>query len=160
METEIKLKIPEGYEEIITFIAADPEHRFSGLPLCVNYIDGEKWELEKDVSYRTQAGEVSTVRRKFIFDFASVPRPLWWLYPPAGIKGNPYGIASLWHDWLCAHRKIGGRAIMFSEANNIFLEIMLYLSVRKTLAWTMYMAVQSPVGWWLWKKRKPENIIP
>jgi len=146
--------------EIVTYIISDPEKRFVGLPLCVNYIDGENWELVKDVSYRTEAGEVSTVRKGFVFDFASVPRPLWFFYPPAGTEGNPYGIAALLHDWLCAHRKIGGRPITFSETNGIFKEIMFYLGCRPTLAWTMYLAVQSPAGWWLWHKRKPENIIP
>ena len=138
---------------------ADPEDRFTGLPLRVEYIDGHHWRLECSASYRTKADEISTVRRGFVFDFASVPRPLWFIYPPAGTKGNPYGIAALWHDWLCAHRKIEGREITFSEANSIFKEIMLYLGCRRTLAWTMYLAVQGPFGWWLWKKRKPEDII-
>lgn len=146
--------------EIITFIGADPDYRFIGLPLCVNYIDGINWELERNFSYRTQAGELSTVRKGFVFDFASIPRPLWWLYPPTGTEGNPYGIAAIIHDWLCAHRKLGGRVISFSKANSVFLEIMLYLKVRKTLAYLMYWSVQSPFGWWLWKKRKPEDTIP
>lgn len=146
--------------EIVTFITNDPEKRFTGLPLHVEYVDGVKWLLDADVSYRTEAGEISTVKRGFVFDFASVPRPLWFLYPPAGTTGNPYGIAALVHDWLCAHRKIGGREITFSEANGIFREILLYLGCRPTLAWTMYLAVQSPFGWWLWHKRKKEDIIP
>jgi len=145
--------------EIVTYIAADPEERFIGLPLCVEYIDGIMWRLEEPVTYRTAEGEYSTVRKGFVFDFASVPRLLWFLYPPAGTEGNPYGIASLWHDWLCAYRKIEGKPITFSEVNGIFKEIMLYLGCRKTLAWAMYLAVQSPFGWWLWKRRKPEDII-
>jgi len=144
---------------ITTFIAADPESRFIGLPLQVEYIDGIKWLLLKDVTYCTKASEVLTVRRNFVFDFASVPRPLWWLYPPAGTSGNPYGIAALIHDWLYAHRKIGGRSITFREANAIFYEVMVYLGCRRTLAWTMWAAVSSPVGWWLWHKRKPEDMI-
>jgi hypothetical protein len=146
--------------DITMFIGQDPEKRFTGLPLCVKYIDGHDWWLQQPLSYRTEKGEVSTVKRGFVFDFASVPRPLWWLYPPAGTQGNPYGIAALFHDWFCAHRKIGGRPITFREANRIFKEIMLYLGCRKTLAWTMYLAVQSPFGWWVWKRRKPEDIIP
>lgn len=129
--------------EIVTFIIADPEKRFTGLPLCVKYINGIDWELEFDVSYRTKADEISTVREGFIFDFASVPRFLWWLYPPAGTEGNPYGIAALFHDWLLDHKQIGGRPITRSEADDIFLEIMLYLGVRKTLAYTMYYAVST-----------------
>ncbi|MFA5401284.1 MAG: DUF1353 domain-containing protein [Dehalococcoidia bacterium] len=149
-----------GASEIKTFKIADPEKRFAGWPLCLEYIDAHNWRLQSSLSYRTAGGEVSTVRPGFVFDFASVPRVLWWLYPPAGTQENPYGVAALFHDWLCAHRKIGGRPIGFSEANAVFKEIMLYLGCRKTLAWTMYLAVQSPIGWWLWKKRKPEDMEP
>ena len=157
---DIELKAPPGYNEVVTFIAADPEGRFDGLPLQIEYIDGETWRLTQNVTYRTEDGKTCTVRKGFCFDFASVPRPLWWLYPPTGTKGNPYGIAALVHDWLCAHRKIEGAPIGFSRANSVFLEIMLYLKCRKTLAWTMYLAVQSPAGWLLWEHRKPEDMIP
>lgn len=138
----------------------DPDYRFIGLPLWVEYIDGQIWRLTADVSYRTKAGEISTVRSGFVFDFASVPRVFWWIYPPTGMKQNPYGLAALFHDWLCAHRKIGGRAIGFSEANALFREILIYVGCRKTLAWTMWAAVSSPFGWLAWKRRKPEDIIP
>ena len=137
---------------------ADPESRFTGLPLRVEYIDGHHWRLECSTSYHTKANEISTVRRGFIFDFASVPRLLWWLYPPAGTKGNPYGVASLWHDFLYAHRKIGGRPIKRKEADDIFLEIMIYTGVNKMLAYIMYMIVRN-FAWIPWKKRKEEDII-
>ena len=131
--------------EIITYISpeCDPDYRFTGLPLRVEHIDGPKWELVREVTYRTEAGELSTVREGFQFDFASVPRALWWLYPPTGTKGNPYGIAALVHDWLLVHHKIGGRAITRKEADDIFLEVMLYTGCRKTLAYTLWMAVRA-----------------
>jgi len=31
-----------------------------------------------------------------VTDFASIPRPLWWLYPPDG----PWAEAAVIHDWL------------------------------------------------------------
>ena len=130
-------------DEIITFIAADPEGRFTGLPLRVDHVDGPTWELVREVTYLTKAGELSTVREGFRHDFASVPRLLQWLYPPAGTKGNPYGIAALLHDWLIFHRKIGGRDITRKEADDIFLEVMLYSGCRKTLAYTMWLAVRA-----------------
>jgi hypothetical protein len=147
---------------VLALNAIDPEGRFTGLPLSVScyYYGGKQWELQKEFSYRTDEGGTATVRAGFEFDFASVPRPLWWLYPPTGLQDNPYGIAALVHDWLCAHRKIEGEPIGFSRANDVFLEIMLYLKIRKTIAYPMYWAVQSPWGWWLWQHRKPEDIIP
>ena len=129
-------------DEIITYVS-DPEWRFTGLPLRLDYIDGSTWELVRDVTYRTEARELCTVRMPFRFDFASVPRFLWWLYPPQGTKGNPYGIAALVHDWLLKHKKIGGRSMSRKEADAIFLEIMLYTGCRKTLAYTMYSAVSA-----------------
>jgi len=147
-------------DEVFTYVASDPEGRFKGLPLKVEYVDGAIWRLCSDVTYTLADGRPSTVRAGFEFDFASVPRPLWWLFPPHGVKGNPYGIAALWHDWLCAHRKIAGQPVGFSEANRVFLEIMLYTKVRRTIAYTMYAAVQSPVGWLAWKNRKPGDMVP
>ena len=137
----------------ITTYANDPEHRFTGLPLKVEYVDGLNWKLENDVTYCTKADEVLTVRSGFMFDFASVPRALWWLYPPTGTKGNPYGIAALLHDWLILHRKIGGRPITRKEADLLFLEIMLYSGCRKSLAYTMYSAVRAHgmMPWNQWK---------
>jgi len=132
-------------DEITTYISpeCDPNYRFTGLPLRVKQLDKRMYELERGVTYRTEAGELSTVREGFHFDFASVPRALWWLYPPTGTKGNPYGIAALIHDWLLTHHKIGGRKITRKEADDIFLEIMLYTGCRKTLAYTMWMAVRA-----------------
>ena len=111
-------------DDIITY-APDPDYRFTGLPLRVEHVDGQTWELVREVTYRTMAGELSAVRTGFHFDFASVPRALWWLYPPHGTKGNPYGIAALIHDWIYAHRKIGGRRVTRKEADDLFLEIMI-----------------------------------
>jgi len=128
--------------DIVTY-ADDPDYRFTGLPLRVEHIDGPKWELVREVTYRTELGELSAIREGFEFDFASVPRALWWLYPPQGTKGNPYGIASLVHDWLLTHHKIGGRKITRKEADDIFLEVMLYTGCRKSLAYTMWAAVRA-----------------
>lgn len=129
--------------ESITFVSADPDSRFAGLPLQVEHVDGPTWELIREVTYYTKAGWLCTVGPPFRFDFASVPRMLQWLYPPAGTKGNPYGIAALIHDWLLTHRKIGGRSITRKEADDLFLEILLYLGCRKTLAYTMWLAVRA-----------------
>jgi hypothetical protein len=116
--------------------------RFDGLPLLVEYVDGRRWRIARDVSYRTKAGEVSTVRAGFEFDFASIPRLFWPLFPPAGDGRNLYGLAAVWHDWLYTHQRIGGRSIARAEADALFLEIMFHIGVRPWLARAMYRAVR------------------
>lgn len=128
----------------------DPEGRFTGLPLRVSYSDGRTWVVLRNVSYRTLAGPISTVRVGFAFDFASIPRLFWRLTPPAG-KG--YGLAAVWHDWLYAHHEIAGKPIVRRQADDLFLEIMRYAGVSAWMARTMWLAVRS-AGWWSWGKEK------
>ena len=127
-----------------------PFDRIGPWPLVVEFIDGKEWRVFRDISYRTDAGEISTVREGFVFDFASIPRLLWVRFPPAGDGKNLYGLAAAWHDWLYIHRKIGGRAITRKEADDLFLEIMLYLGVRPWIAHTMHRAVRA-FGWTYWR---------
>ena len=133
-------------------VAAPPRDlfRFTGWPLTVEYVDGRRWRVHQDISYRTAAGEISTIRAGFVFDFASIPRLLWPLAAPAGDGHNFYGLAAAWHDWLYAHRKIGGRLITRREADALFLEIMLYVGVRPWLAQVMYRAVRL-AGAFVWR---------
>ena len=139
--------------EIVTYLSpkCDPDYRFTGLPLRVKQLDKRMYELLRDVTYRTKAGELCTIKEGFHFDFASVPRMLWWLYPPQGIKGNPYGIAALVHDWLLKDKKIGVlkdkkigvRSITRPEADAIFFEILLYTGCRISLCCAWYAAVSG-----------------
>jgi len=137
----------------------DPEGRFVGLPMAVEFIDGVNWRLNHAMSYHTEASETSTVKAGFVFDFASVPRWLAWLYPAAGDGESLYGLASLWHDWLYCHRKIGDRPITRKEADDLFYEIMRYLGVSWWTASRMYRAVRV-FGWLPWGQRRPEDITP
>jgi len=137
----------------------DPEKRFRGLPIRVERIHGIEWRLIRNVSYRTQAKETVLVRKGFVFDFASVPRYLYWLYPPAGNGKEDYGIAALVHDWLYAHRKIGGRPIIRKEADDLFREAMIYVGVSHFTVWVMYRAVRM-FGGIPWHNRKSEDIVP
>jgi hypothetical protein len=63
----------------------DPEGRFSGLPITTHYVDGVTYILAGDVSYRARDERVTTVRANFAFDWASVPRFFWRIFPPAGV---------------------------------------------------------------------------
>ena len=123
--------------------------RFGGLPLRGEFIDGRRWRVARNVSYRSRAGEVSTVRVGFVFDFASIPRLLWPLVPPAGDGHNRYGLAAVWHDWLYVHKQIGGRAITRKEADGLFLDIMQYVGVAEWMVQAMYGAVRV-FGFFYW----------
>ncbi len=125
----------------------DPENRFIGQPFEFGYVDGINWRVTKEYSYRTKADEVSTIRLDFIFDFASIPRMLQWLYPPAGNGDSFYGIAAMWHDWTLEHKMIGGRLVERSECDDLFLEIMTYLKVDEHTAKVMYNAVCLKTWW-------------
>lgn len=153
---EIPLKKPSrDIDSLKSF--PDPDKRFSG-ELQVNYVDGDQWKLAEDLSYKTEAEEICTARKGFIFDFASIPWWLEWLYPKTG-DGSPYGIGSLFHDWLYCHRKIGGRPIQRIEADNLFYEINRYVKVSWWKSSRMYRAVRT-FGWIPWGQRKLEDIIP
>lgn len=137
----------------------DPENRFTGLPILVEYIDGNSWRLVREASYRTVAGLLSTVRVPFIFDWASIP----WLgrlfLPKAGLPHKPYGIAALFHDWFYRHQQIAGTPITRAQADALFLEIMLYVGIPFVLARVMYRGVRLG-GWAPWtvaarRLRKP-----
>ncbi|MBS0359811.1 MAG: DUF1353 domain-containing protein [Proteobacteria bacterium] len=54
------------------------------------------WRLERDLTYRTLAGDTITVPQGFITDLTSVPRLFWDLFPPDG----PWTEAAVVHDAL------------------------------------------------------------
>lgn len=58
--------------------------------------DGINWFLLDDFLYYSDLLGTISVVKGFITDFASVPRPLWNVYPPWG----KYGCAAIVHDWL------------------------------------------------------------
>lgn len=64
--------------------------------------DGESWRLNAEFRYSStllasMGGDGAViVPKRFVTDFASVPKVLWALYPPWG----RYGAAAVVHDWL------------------------------------------------------------
>jgi hypothetical protein len=108
--------------------------------------DGRTFELERAVSAATrvpapasiksfvQAG-VTTIEvpAGFITDMASVPRPLWALFPPMGL----YNRAAVVHDWCCVQR-LGN----YRWAASVFLDLMAQDGVPWHTRWPMYLAVR------------------
>jgi hypothetical protein len=136
-------------------LIADRDDRFEGLPLMVEYIDGRKWRVARSISYRVSrgrfTGRLCRVLGGFEFDFASIPRFLWRVFPPAGLTGNPYGIAALFHDRVYAEHYIDFSLCDRAEADALFYEIMIYVGCRPSSAWLMYRAVRM-FGWFSWKR--------
>jgi hypothetical protein len=61
------------------------------------FADGDHWFLTEDLTYEVlNTGIEITVKRGFVTDFASVPRPFWSLLPTWGKHGPPAVV----HDFL------------------------------------------------------------
>src|SRR3990167_9527154 len=80
--------------------------------------DGKSWQLLEEVQYVTDWGLVITIPATFVTDFASVPRILWRIAPPATGKHRR---AALRHDWLYRTPSVN---VTRAQADGIFLAIM------------------------------------
>jgi Protein of unknown function (DUF1353) len=104
------------------------------------------WRLERDLTYRTLAGDAITIPQGFITDLASIPRPFWDIFPPDG----PWTEAAVVHD--CLYFTCGGldlwqgrrcisRASAYTraESDGILREAMADIGVglvARTLIWS------------------------
>ena len=59
------------------------------------------WAILKELKIELSNGEIITIPKDYIFDGASVPKLLWWLFPPidSGVMGD------LIHDRLWENKK-------------------------------------------------------
>jgi hypothetical protein len=106
-------------------------------PLQVEYVNGKRWKVLQAFVFVTEGGEILTVPVGFETDFASIPRFLWAIYPPAG----KWGKAAVVHDWLYAS---GDRTRL--ECDEIFKDAMEILGVPWLRRQVMYRAVRLGGG--------------
>jgi hypothetical protein len=117
--------------------------RFTNVLIVSPLPDGKTWYLRRAFSYDVGtegSGDAINVPIGFLTDFASVPRPLWWLLPRWGRYGN----AAVVHDfgyWDQSRKR--------PEVDRIFLEGMMVLGVGWFTRTALYLAVRL-VGWWGW----------
>jgi len=126
---------PEGsgfIDQLPAMVPIPPDNRKFALAAPLSYDVGSK-----------DSGDRITVPRGFITDFASIPRPLWSVYPPYGAWSGP----AIVHDYLYVKQPRTRK-----ESDDIFLEAMKVVGVpwlRRTL---MYSAVRLGGGI-PWRKR-------
>ena len=93
---------------------------------------------------------------KFMTDYASTPRCLWWFIKPWG----KHGMATVIHDWLYWEQKLPGwEDFQRKDAEEIFHRCMVDSGVGALKARLMYLAVKWFAGgaWNGNKKKKAEG---
>ncbi|MGJ8724980.1 MAG: DUF1353 domain-containing protein [Roseibacillus sp.] len=99
------------------------------------FADGEHWVVEAPLVYeRASNGEVYEVPEGFVTDFASIPRPLWPIYPKTG----RYQLAAVVHDYL-----YWDQSLTRKQADDVFLEGMKESEVPKKDRFIIYQAVRK-----------------
>lgn len=106
--------------------------------LRIREVDGsDHWELLTPLAYRTSDGQRITVPIAFRTDFASVPRPLWSVFPKTGRHQK----AAVIHDYLYAHN-----GVTRAQADAVFCEAMETSGVGWWTRNAMYAAVRAGGG--------------
>ena len=129
--------------------------RFTKILTVSPLADGRHWFLREEFGYDVGAeGSEDTVNvpEGFMTDFASVPRPLWWLFPRWGRYGN----AAVIHDFCYwDQRRIR------KEADGILFEAMGVLAVGTITRYLLYWCVRFFGGWawWMASRRKRAGCI-
>lgn len=121
--------------------------RFTKILVVSPLADGRSWVLREEFGYdvgEIGSGDTIDVPVGFITDFASVPRPLWWLFPRWGRYGN----AAVIHDF-CYWEQSRSR----KRADEIFLEAMGVLKVRICTRYILFWSVYV-FGSLAWRSRR------
>lgn len=117
----------------------------------LKYIDGIRWRLASVVEFysdtikafvRSESGTIT--------DFASIPRLLWWAYPPA-----KYGDEAVPHDELYRTQAVNGVAITRKQADMVFLEALQLKEMPEIRRKIFYYGVRVGgfVAWGKYKKK-------
>lgn len=105
-------------------------------PADLRMLGNYRWQLLAEFDFHVggyPSREVVKVPAGTITDLASVPRPLWVIFPPHG----EYAKAAIVHDYLY-DQAIGSK----HWADEVFLEAMIVLGVARWRRVLMYWAVR------------------
>lgn len=125
-------------------------------PLITKHISSGRKELVEPLQYEASNGTIYVVPAGFYSDGASVPRPVWALYPPFGDSYEP---AAWLHDYLYAFAEdVSGTDkghISRAEADGLFDEAMESLNYRRSGRLMIFNAVRM-FGWLPWRRYRAE----
>jgi len=111
------------------------------------------WELQKDWFFKLETetnNQTIIIPRKFVFDGASIPRPLWFLLSPVGVLFIP----ALIHDHGYQHRMVWtvdstGKAVPMMEGaerkdwDKLFKRVARQVNGFILLDWLAYLAIRA-----------------
>ena len=102
--------------------------------------DGKYWYLREELLWLGLEDRQIRVPAGFVTDFASVPRPVWWLFPPWAQYGN----AAVVHDWL-----YWTQPFQREVADQAIAEGMHDMGVGRVAGWLIYRALRlfGGFGW-------------
>lgn len=135
---------------------------FFPLPPRVEWVDPRKGIFRAPFAFISPTLGKVEIETGFDTDYASVPRALWWLYPPDG----PYSPIAWIHDYLYWYQALadGGLPVTREQADTVFLEGLRVLpGIRATQRKVMFRGVRMGGGK-AWAenaaKRKGEAMDP
>lgn len=136
---------------------------FSGPLRIERRPDAFRWLVFDAFTYVSLAGWAVTVMAGFVTDGASVPRPLWWLWPPLG---GQYDRSAVVHDYLYKHAEDFAGLTRW-QVDRLMLEMMQVDGVGWWARRAIYAGVVAG-GWVTWNRYRsettyvsvPDEVIP
>jgi hypothetical protein len=129
-----------------------------GIELQVEQVSDSEWRLLRDLVWEGDS-ERFTVTKGFTTNFASVPRPFWWLIPRTG----KYTWAVVLHDatWCDSQRPESERQVDPWDADGIFRRTLRESGVSQLRRYLMWAAVRlAAVANGRLGKQGPSQLLP
>lgn len=129
-----------------------------GIELQVEQVNDEEWRLLRDLVWEGDSQRF-TVTKGFTTNFASVPRPFWWLIPRSG----KYTWAAVLHDaiWCDTQKPPGERQVDPWDADGIFRRALKEAGVSQLRRYLMWAAVRlNAVIRGRFGKKGPIQLVP
>lgn len=118
--------------------------------LDVTPVGPQRWRLNTPLVCDTDYGRI-TVPARFVTDGASVPRFLWFLYPP---MDGDYDAAAVLHDFLYQRRTA---LVSRFEADEVLLDGMRATNTVRRKCCCVYMGVRFG-GWLSWGRYRRKEM--